>query len=112
MAVADLGHTLDNNLSAAIIDVEGGCYSMVFASLDAAKEVGEALLKQHPEARFAMDFGPLFIASLGGKIVYPGTVPETAQRLSRSGYRGKIVLSGAMRDALSDRNMTLQGAAQ
>ncbi len=112
MAVADLGHSIDERAATAVIEDEDGCRSLVFATIDAAKETGEAMLKAHPEARFAMDYGALSITSLGGQIVYTGTVPETAQRLARAGYRGKIVLSGAMREALSDRNLSLQGAAQ
>ena len=100
LGIADLGKPLSTTHSATVIDAEDG-YTGVFAgSLKRGVSLAEALRREHPEARFALDHGPLTIAMLGGHMRHIGTVPDTAKSLCLGGHRGVIVVSPRMKDAL------------
>lgn len=98
--IADLSKTLPKDQTSAVIESDNGYYAVYIASLDKAVSFAEKLRKDHPEARFALDYGPLTIATLGGQMRHIGTVPDTVKSMCLSGHRGVIVTSPRMKDAL------------
>ena len=100
LGVADLEKPLSPKPTATTIESEDGYLGLLLASLEQAVTLAEALRKDHPEARIALDYGPLTISTLGGHMRHIGTVPDTARSMSQGGHRGVIVTSPRMKDAL------------
>ena len=105
LGIGDLPTTLTHDRAGALIDQEEGYHGLVFTSLKRAMATAESLKKKYPDARIALDCGPLTIGTLGGKLRYIGTVPETARSLSLAGYRNAIQLSPRLKEALSDAGL-------
>jgi len=101
LGVADLEKPFSPKPTAAVIDVDGGYSGLLIPSLKAAVSLAEAMRKDHPEARFSLDYGPLTVATLSGQMRHIGTVPDTARSMCLSGHRGVIVTSPRMKDALN-----------
>ena len=105
LGIADLAKPLSTAHTATVIETEEGYVGLLAGSLERAVSLAEAIRKEHPEARFALDFGPLTIAMLSGRMRHIGTVPETAKSMCLGGHRGVVVVSPRMKDALKSRGI-------
>jgi len=81
LGVADLAKPFSTKPTAAVIEAEDGYTGLLVASLKNAVALAESLRQQDPEARFALDYGPLTVATLGGHMRHIGTVPDTARSM-------------------------------
>ncbi len=111
LAVSDPERPLQNMHDGALLLEADGAYQIIFTSLQNAVDAAVSLMAEHPNARFAMDCGPLTIATFGDKMRYIGTITEKARSLSISGNRGVILTSQRMNEALLKARISLPATA-
>ncbi len=111
LAIGDLSGPISEYDNGAIIEHGGGHILLFFTSVKRAVGVAGKLVKAHPEARLALDCGPMTVSTLSGHMRYIGTIPDTARSLCLSGHRGVIGTSQRMNEALLESSVSLPASA-
>ena len=111
LTISDLAGPITDYDGGAIIERGDGHLSLLFSSVKRAVETAGALVKAHPEARIALDCGPMTVSTLSGQMRYIGTIPDTARSLCLSGHRGVIGTSQRMNEALLESSVSLPASA-
>lgn len=101
LAVGDLAQPLSSERDGAVVEEDDGYRGIVFTSIADALSSAERLAKAHPDARFALDCGPMKVCTIRNRLRYIGTVPDTARTMCLAGHRGVVLTSPRMKEALS-----------
>jgi len=100
LGIGDLIGQLSADRGGAVVERTDGYCALYFESLDRAEKAARHLVERHPEARFAMDYGPLTIATASGRMRFIGTIADTAKSLCLSGHRRFVAKSERVQRAL------------